>query len=119
MMRSVPLREKTPFWMTTSSGVSLYSHAPEPAYSPSEFSRMNVMSTSSGLTPTSGQGAPGRSFTGRTFTYSSKPWRISSSSFRSEMWSGTPGNPTAPRKIASNFASVFSPSSGIMRPVFR
>ena len=35
----------------------------------------------------------------------------------SDTWSGTPGNPTAPRKIDSKGRSCSRPSSGIMRPV--
>ena len=34
-------------------------------------------------------------------------------------WSGTPGKPTAPRKIASWSRSRAMPSAGIMRPVVR
>src|SRR6516225_9402691 len=35
-----------------------------------------------------------------------------------ETWSGTPGQPTAPRKMASKDPSRARPSSGIMRPVW-
>ena len=59
-----------------------------------------------------------RSRTGRRFTYCWKVRRIGIRRPQSETWSGTPGAPTAPRKIASQAASCSRPSSGIIRPVF-
>ena len=46
---------------------------------------------------------------GRRLTYCWKPRRIGISRPQSETWSGTPGKPTAPRKIASNFAELLEP----------
>ena len=64
-----------------------------------------------GPRPASGERTPLRSRTGRRLTYWWKPRRIGISSPHSETWSGTPGKPTAPRKIASNARSWSSPSS--------
>ena len=56
--------------------------------------------------------------TGRRFTYCRKPRRIGMSSPQSETWSGTPGKPTAPRKIASCRRIDSRPSFGIISPCF-
>ena len=53
---------------------------------------------------------------GRRFTYCWNSRRIGISRPQSETWSGTPGKPTAPRKIASCLRIWSSPPSGIMRP---
>src|SRR5262245_57173263 len=76
------------------------------------------MSMSLGPRPASGERTPRSSRTGRRLMYWWKPRRMGMRSPHSETWSGTPGKPTAPRKIASNRRSCSSPSSGIMRPVF-
>ena len=68
--------------------------------------------------PASGVRAPGISLQGRTLAYWSKPRRIGISRPQSEMWSGTPGQPTAPRNTASCWRSWSSPSSGIIAPSF-
>ena len=55
---------------------------------------------------------------GPRLTYWRKVRRIGMRRPHRETWSGTPGAPTAPRKIASQAWSWSSPSSGIIRPVF-
>ena len=55
--------------------------------------------------------------TGRRFTYWCIERRIGISNPHSDTWSGTPGKPTAPRKIASAAFNRSSPSSGISLPV--
>ncbi len=72
---------------------------------------------SPGLRPASGQGTPSIRRTGRRFTYWSNWRRMGISRPHSETWSGTPGKPTAPRKMASCPRICSRPSSGIMRPV--
>src|SRR5664279_3689678 len=57
--------------------------------------------------------------TGRTFAYCWKARLMGISRPQRETWSGTPGKPTAPRKIASWFRIRVSPSSGIIRPSAR
>lgn len=44
---------------------------------------------------------PGIKRTGRRFTYRSNSRRIGISISQSDTWSGTPGNPHAPKKMAS------------------
>ena len=115
-MRSVPLRVKTAVCITTSSGVPARSRPPMPQYSPSVFSRTTTMSTSSGVRSRSGPGMPGSSRIGRRFTDRSNAWRSGSSMFQSDTWSGTPGKPMAPRKMASLSRIRSSASSSIIRP---
>src|SRR5260370_251619 len=86
-------------------------------YSASVFSRTSQKSISPGLRLASGDGTPSNRRTGRRFTYSSKSRRIGISRPHSETWSGTPGQPTAPRKMLSNALSCSMPSSGIILPV--
>ncbi len=86
-------------------------------YSPSVFSLTTQKSMSPGLFPASGHGTPGSSRTGRRLTYCSNARRIGISSPHSDTWSGTPGNPTAPSRIASWSRSRSIPSSGIIRPL--
>ncbi len=69
-------------------------------YSPSLFSRTTQKSMSPGLRSRKGEGTPGISRTGRRFTYWWKPRRMGMSRPHRETWSGTPGKPTAPRKMA-------------------
>ena len=73
---------------------------------------------SPGFLPASGHSTPSNSRTGRRLTYWSKARRIGISRPQSETWSGTLGQPTAPRKMASNGRRRSSPSSGIIRPCF-
>ena len=101
MTRSVPRRVKTDSWTASSSSVPWCRRPPISEYSPSLFSRTITMSTSSGATSRRGDGMPGHSRIGRRFTYWRNARRIGISRPHSEMWSGTSGRPTAPRKIAS------------------
>ena len=117
MTRSVPRRVNTDSWTASSSSVPWCRRPPISEYSPSLFSRTITMSTSSGAMSRRGEGMPGHSRIGRRFTYCRNARRIGISRPHSEMWSGTSGRPTAPRKIASLPPSVSSASSGIMRPV--
>jgi hypothetical protein len=68
---------------------------------------------------TNGDLTPGRILTGRRFTYFWNSRRIGMSSPHSVTWSGMPGWPTAPRKMASPSAIWSMPSLGIMAPSFR
>ena len=52
-------------------------------------------------------------------TYWSKPRRNGIRSPQSEIWSGTSGQPTAPKKMASAPRSWSNPPGGIIAPVFR
>ncbi len=87
-------------------------------YSPSLFSRTTQKSMSPGLRLASGDATPGMRRTGLRFTYCWKPRRIGISNPHSDTWSGTPGKPTAPRKIESWLRICARPSSGIMCPCF-
>jgi hypothetical protein len=116
MIRSVPLRVKIASCTASSSSVPRCSRPPISEYSPSLFSRTITMSTVSGVAFLSGDEIPGQSLTGRRFTYCRNARRIGISSPHSEMWSGTSGRPTAPRKMASLCPSCSSASGGIIRP---
>ncbi len=118
MIRSVPFFENTESWVTNSFSVPPYMRPPIEEYSPSLFSRTTQKSMSPGLRPASGLFTPGMSRTGRRFTYCWNSRRMGTRSPHSETWSGTPGKPTAPRKIASWPRIWSSPSSGIMWPCF-
>jgi len=78
-----------------SCGVPLNMRPPESEYSPSVFSRTTVKSRVPGRA--SGLWTPRRSRTGRRLTYWSKPRRMGRRSPHRETWSGTVGQPTAPR----------------------
>lgn len=72
---------------------------------------------SPGLRPARGHGTPGIRRTGRKFTYCEKSRRKRSSEPHSEIWSGTvAGQPTAPKKIASNCINWSNQSGGIISP---
>ncbi len=118
MMRSVPLREKIDSCVANSSGVPPYMRPPTDEYSPSLFSRTTQKSMSPGLRLARGDGTPGMRRTGRRFTYWWKPRRIGIRSPHSDTWSGTPGKPTAPRKMESWLRICSSPSLGIISPCF-
>ncbi len=64
----------------------------------------------------SGDSMPRSSLMGRRLMYWWKARRIGMSSPHSETWSGTPGAPTAPRKIASKSRRRSMPSWGSIRP---
>ena len=116
-MRSVPARENTLCWNTTSRGVPSYMRPPTDEYSPSVFSRTTRKSISPGRRPASGDGTPGIRRQGRKFTYWSNSRLNFSSDPQSDTWSGTvAGQPTAPKKIASFGASWSFQSSGIICP---
>jgi hypothetical protein len=51
--------------------------------------------------------------------YWSKPWQMRSRRPQSVTSSGNSWSPTAPKKMASKPRRVSSPSSGIIRPVWR
>src|SRR6516165_1103026 len=76
MMRVTPTRVKIATSVPTSSGRPLCARPPQPAYSPSEFSRTITQSRSPTPTSRSGETTPGRIFVGRTLAYWSKPWQI-------------------------------------------
>ncbi len=117
MMRSQPRRVNSDSCQQTSSAVPSPRRPPTLEYSPSEFSRTIIMSMSPGARPASGQGTPSISRTGRRFTYCSNWRRMGISRPHRLTWSGTVGQPTAPRNTASCPAMRASPSSGIMAPV--
>ena len=56
-----------------------------PQYSPSEFSRTQIMSMSAALRPASGDEMPGISRIGRRLTYCPSRWRSGRISSRAEM----------------------------------
>ena len=68
-----------------------------PQYSPSEFSRTQIMSMSAAPRSASGDVMPGISRIGRRLTYCPSFWRSGRISSRAEMWSATRGSPIAPR----------------------
>ena len=78
------------------------------------FSR--TIATSNRAQSRNGLFRPGSNRTGRRLTYWLKARRIGMSRPHSETWSGTPGQPTAPRKIASVSRSWSIPSGGIIAP---
>ena len=96
-IRSTPLRVKTVSWITISFSVPSKARPPIEEYSPSLFSRTTQKSMSPGLRSRSGEGTPSISRTGRMFAYCWNSRRIGIKRPQSETWSGTPGNPTAPR----------------------
>ena len=119
-MRSTPVRVITVSCMTISRSVPSKILPPMLEYSPSVFSRTTKKSTSPGTRPASGLVTPGISFAGRRLTYWSK-WRRNCSRLpHSETWSGTTsGQPTAPKKMASNELRVSNQSSGSIAPCLR
>ena len=64
---------------------------PEPAYSPSLFSRTTTQSRSWSSALRNGETTPGRNCTGRMLAHWSKFWQMSSRSPHRLMWSGTLG----------------------------
>ncbi len=70
---------------------------PKPAYSPSLFSRTTTQSSSVWSALRSGETTPGWKCTGRTLAHWSKFWQIRSRRPHRLMWSGTVGQPTAPK----------------------
>jgi hypothetical protein len=118
MTRSQPLRVKMDCWIAISSGLPRKRRPPISEYSPSLFSRTTSMSMSAGPRPASGDLTPFNSRTGRRLMYWWNSRRMGISRPQSDTWSGTPGKPTAPRKIDSKGRSCAMPSSGIIRPVF-
>ena len=113
----MPVRVRTDCCETNSRSVPSNMRPPTEEYSPSVFSRTTKKSISAGVRFASGVRAPGMRRQGRRLTYWSNTRRIGMSRPQSETWSGTPGQPTAPRKMLSLSRSRSSPSSGIMRPV--
>jgi hypothetical protein len=110
-MRSTPARVKVDTSSAVSIGNPLWMRPPAPEYSPSVFSRTMTQS----ISPASRSGLvmPGRRREGLTLAYWSKPWQIGRRRPHSETWSGTPGAPTAPKRIASKPFNVSSPPSGM------
>jgi len=98
MIRSQPVSVNSADWTATSPPRPRAASArpPSPAYSPSLFSRTTTQS-SSGPASRSGLGTPGRKRTGRTLAHWSRPWQIASRSPHRLTWSGTDGQPTAPK----------------------
>ena len=70
---------------------------PSPAYSPSLFSRTTTQSRWVSSALRSGDTTPGWKCTGRTLAHWSKFCVMFSRSPHSVMWSGTVGQPTAPK----------------------
>ena len=70
---------------------------PRPAYSPSLFSRTTTQSSSVSSALRSGETTPGWKCTGRTLAHWSKFWQMFSRRPHRLMWSGTVGQPTAPK----------------------
>ena len=68
-----------------------------PQYSPSEFSRTQIMSMSAAPRLASGELMPGMSRIGRRFTYCPSRCRSGRISSRAEIASETRGSPIAPR----------------------
>ena len=66
-----------------------------------------------------GDTMPDSTRTGRRLTYWANLRRMGMRRPHSETWSGTPGKPTAPRKMASNSARRSRPSGGIIQPSLR
>ena len=105
---------------TVSRSVPANIRPPTDEYSPSVFSRTTTKSISPGSRPASGEGTPGISRTGRSPTYWSYARRNSRIEPHSETWSGTlSGQPTAPKRIASQSPTWSRQSSGIIRPCAR
>ena len=84
-MRSMPRRVKTPVCSASSSGVPACSRPPMPQYSPSEFSRTQIMSMSAAPRFASGEVMPASSRIGRRFTYCPRRCRSGRISSRAEM----------------------------------
>src|ERR1700746_1033239 len=76
MMRVTPTRVKIATSVPTSSGRPLCARPPQPAYSPSEFSRTITQSRSPTPTLRKGEATPGKILVGRTLAYWPKPWQI-------------------------------------------
>ena len=115
--RSMPNRDITVSWTTTSRSVPSNIRPPMLEYSPSVFSRTIIMSMSPGSRPASGERTPGISRAGRRLTKRSNSRRNLISEPQSETWSGIfAGQPTAPKKIASWPPICSFQSSGIMLP---
>ena len=101
--RSTPLRVNTASWTANSVSVPWNMRPPIELYSPSVFSRTTQKSMSPGLRLASGdRHALEQAHRAAGSRTASKPRRIGISRPHSETWSGTPGQPTAPRKMLSN-----------------
>ena len=96
-MRSTPARVMIETSVATSIGRPRWTRPPTPAYSPSEFSRTITQSSSGPVTWRSGLVIPGSTRAGRTLAYWSNGWQIASLRPQRLMWSGTSGEPTAPK----------------------
>ena len=70
---------------------------PMPAYSPSLFSRTTTQLVPVSAGSRSGPRTPGRKVTGRTLAHRSRPWQMASRRPHRLTWSGTLGQPTAPK----------------------
>ena len=99
MMRSQPTSVNKADWTPTSPPGPRADklRPPRPAYSPSLFSRTTTQSSSVSSAFRSGLRTPGRKRTGRTLAHWSKFWQMASRRPHKLMWSGTPGQPTAPK----------------------
>ena len=112
----MPLRVNTLVSIAISSWSPSCARPPTPEYSPSEFSRTNSMSTSSGPRPASGHGTPASRRDGLMFAHRSSCWRIRRIEPHSATSSGTDGWPIAPIRIASWLRATSRAFSGIIRP---
>ena len=99
MIRSQPLSVNNAVCSATSlpGPRALRLRPPRPAYSPSLFSRTTTQSSSVSSALRSGETTPGKNFTGRMLAHWSKFWVMFSRRPHSETWSGTVGQPTAPK----------------------
>lgn len=116
--RSIPTRVKIATSVATSQGVPTCVLPPCPAYSPSVFSRQMTQSRSPGRTArVLGVVTPSKMTDGRTLTNCWNFWRMGRMRFQREMWSGTLGSPTAPKRMASEDRRESSHPSGAYDPV--
>jgi hypothetical protein len=113
-IRVTPARVNTDSCTANSSAKPRLSRPPISLYSPSTFSRTTTKSTDPASR--SGLATPSKTRIGRRLTYWRKARRMGISNPQSETWSGTPGQPTAPSRIASYGRRRSMPSGGIMAP---
>ena len=114
--RSIPTLVKTASWRATSLTVPRLNLPPTSLYSPSVFS-LTIWKSIFGTGSLRGDSIPGSNTTGRRLIYKSNSRLIGISRPHSETWSGTLGQPTAPRNMASCLERIWRPSSGIIVPV--
>ncbi len=112
---STPTLANIDTFVAISHGCPTCVRPPWPAYSPSVFSRTISQSSTDGsaAAATSGDVVPRKMRVGRMFAYCCSDWQIARRKSQREMWSGTSGEPTAPKKIAWWVFSTERPSGGV------